>query len=228
MDDLTVLFLTNNELPKKWAEFQHKTLLDAHDGPIITISRKPMPGTNLIQTEPKSSGNVYKQMLRGAKIATTEYVAVAEDDSLYPQEHFQYRPPKDVFAYNKTHWSLFAWGEPIFNWRDRRGNYTLICSRELLIDALEEREAKWPDGVPEDKAGELARPRVEDRLGVIHRKAEDFYTPVAVINICHKWGLDERASRQRKTVGWLRAYEIPHWGRAEDVIKHFNDSTDTW
>lgn len=218
---LTAIFLTNNELPEKWVAFHRQKLLEAHDGAIITISRKPMPGFNLIQTEPKSSSNVYKQMLRAARIADTEYIAMVEDDSLYPKEHFLYRPPHDVFAYNKTHWSLFTWGEPVYNWRDRQGNYTLICNRKLLIEALEEREAKYPQGIPEHLAGELGRPRIEDRLGVTRRKSEEFYTGVAVINICHKWGLDDRARRQRKTVGWLRAYDIPHWGRAEDLIKNF-------
>lgn len=221
MHDLTAIFLTNNELPEKWVAFHRKKLDESFQGPLITVSRKPMPGVNLIQTEPKSSSNVYKQMLRAARLADTEYVAIVEDDSLYPPEHFLYRPEPDVFAYNKTHWSLFTWGEPIFNWRDRMGNYTLICNRQLLIDALEEREAKYPDGIPEDLAGELGRQRIEDRIGVTRRKSEEFYTPVAVINICHKWGLDDRARRKRKTVGWLRAYDIPYWGKAEDLIKHF-------
>jgi hypothetical protein len=221
MSELTVIFLTNNELPEKWARFHYSKLLEAHAGPMITVSRKPMPGTNLLQTEPKSASNVYKQMLRAAKLADTEYIGIAEDDSLYPAEHFLYRPPADVFAYNKTHWSLFEWGEPIYNWRDRKGNYTLICNRELLINALEERFAKHPNGLPE--AGELGRHRIEDSLGVTRQKSEEFYTGVAVVNICHKWGLDDRAKRKRKTVGWLRAHDIPHWGRAEDLIKNFKD-----
>jgi len=219
-NNLTAIFLTNNELPDKWMAFHKKCLLEAHQGDIITCSRKPMdiPGINIIQTEPKSQMNVYWQMLKAARLATTEYIAIVEDDSLYPAEHFLYRPAPDVFAYNKTHWSLFTWGEPVYNWRDRKGNYTMVCSRQLLLDALEER---FSEPRASGAWGELGRPQIEDSLGVTRRKSEDFYTGVAVINICHKWGLDDRTRRRRKTLGWLRAYDIPHWGRSDTLIQHF-------
>jgi HJR/Mrr/RecB family endonuclease len=64
-----------------------------YNNPVISISREPMDfGTNLIQEETKDKSNIFRQVLRGAKLAQTEYIAIAEDDTLYPPEHFKLRP----------------------------------------------------------------------------------------------------------------------------------------
>lgn len=220
--DLTILFLTLNKLPAEWTEYHKKTLLKAADNyPIITISKEPMWGENILQDEEPSVDNIYRQMLRGAELARTPYVAIAEDDVLYPREHFLYRPPLDTFAYNLCRWSLYTWGEPIYNYRGRRGNFALIAPRELLIEALKERFAKYPNGIPEGKNGELGRPRVDNRLGVIQRNAIDFYTEVAVVVFHHDFEIDPVAQRHRKAMGLLRAYDVPYWGRANELVKHF-------
>src|SRR5437016_5786451 len=99
MKDLTIIFLTASKLPKKWALFQKEKLLEAvPDTPIITISKEPLDwGTNILQTEPYGTSNIWVQLLKGAKTATTKFIAVAEDDVLYPKEHFEFRPPEDLF-----------------------------------------------------------------------------------------------------------------------------------
>ena len=58
--DITVIFLTANRVPEKWAEFQKQKLLEAAAShPIVTISRKPLDwGINLIQTEPWGGSNI--------------------------------------------------------------------------------------------------------------------------------------------------------------------------
>jgi hypothetical protein len=223
MNDITIIYLTVNEVPNEWQEFQIETLKKAiGDTPVISISRKSMDfGDNYLQFEDKSCSNVYRQILRGAKLAKTEYIAIAEDDSLYPEDHFRYRPAKGVVGYNMSHWSLFNWGEPIYNWRNRRGGYTMIAERQLVIDALEERFHKYPNGIPESMAGEIGRERVEKQMGVTVQKVEEFTTNTPIINICHDNGLDDRARRHRKNLGTLRAYDIPYWGKASDLIIHF-------
>lgn len=191
------------------------------DCPAITVSREPMDwGTNIIQTEEASSSNVYFQMLRAAKIATTPYIAVAEDDVLYQREHFLIRPPLDAFAYNMCRWSLFTWA-PIYNHRDWRGNFALIAPRELLIEALEERFAKFPDGIPEGLAGELGREAIEKRLGVTRRKVMEFWTTTPIVVFHHDFEMDRLAREHKKRMSMIRAYDIPHWGKAEELVKHF-------
>ena len=97
----------------------------------------------------------------------------------------------------------------------------MICSRKLLIEALEERFAKYPNGTPPELSGELGRWRSDNALGLTIRKAVDFYTNNPIINFNHEFGLDDRAKRRRKTYGTLRAYDIPTWGKAEDLVKKF-------
>lgn len=221
MNDLTAIFLTNNEVPKRWAEFHKKVLLKALGGaPLITMSREPtLLGRNFLQDKPKSLSNIYWQLLRGAKLATTDYIAVVEDDTLYPKEHFLQRPDKNCIGYNMNHWSLFTWGEPIYSWRNRRGNYSMLSSRELVIEALEERFAKYPDGTPDRITGELGRPMVEHNMGVKSREVQEFETTVGIINFNHSNASDDLQLRQRKSLGEIRAYDIPHWRRAEDLVK---------
>lgn len=218
MNDITILFLTLKKLPLGWQAYHKNVLINAAQGAqIIEIS----PDGDIIQDAPPSSSNVYRQLLRGCQHATTEYIAVAEDDTLYCPDHFQYRPAKGVFAYNQSHWSLFTWGEPMYSWRDRLGNYTLVAHREDVVEALTERFLKYPDGTPEGRTGEIGRWRTDAQLGLTPRKVEEFKTNTPVINIVHQSGLDERARRQRKAHGTLRAYDIPYWGKASDLIKHF-------
>ena len=50
MKDLTVLMLTPNKVPEKWAEYHKTSLLEAiGNTPLITISNKPLDwGINLL------------------------------------------------------------------------------------------------------------------------------------------------------------------------------------
>lgn len=225
MSDITAIFLTQNEVPDKWMEFHNKALLEALDGaPLITLSRKPMPhlpGINVLQDKPRSLSNIYWQLLRGAKMATTDYIAVVEDDTLYPAEHFLQRPAKDKIGYNMNHWSLFTWGEPIYSWRNRRGNYSMLSYRKLVIEALEERFAKYPNGTPDNITGEIGRHMVERNMGITLRDVEEFETTIGLVNFNHQYASDSLQLRQRKSLGELRAYDIPHWRKSEDLVKKF-------
>lgn len=223
MEDLTILYLSASLIPEKFAEYQRKTLKEAAGNyPIISLSRKPLDfGINIIQVGPKCLDTIYREMLRGAKLATTPYIAVAEDDTFYPKEHFTFfRPPLDTFAYNQNRFALFTWGVPTYNWRNRKTNATLIAPRELLIEALEERFKKYPEHIPEKIVGELGRGMVERNLGVTLRKSVEVFSEVSVIQITHDHGSDPRALRHRKALGPIKAYDIPHWGKAKDLIAH--------
>lgn len=222
--DLTIIMLTANRVPEGWARFHKEKLLEAAGSlPIITISRKPLDwGINLLDTEPYTISNIYYQLLRGAKAAKTEFIAVAEDDTLYPKGHFEYRPPLDTFAYNQNRFGVFRWSRrPTYFWKDRISNSTLVAPRKLTIEALEERFAKYPDGTPSHFTGELGRANIEDNLRVSHRKSSWFSTEISVVRIDHELGVDQLSKSHRKGMGILRAYDIPHWGKAEEVVKKF-------
>lgn len=222
--DITIIMLTANRVPKNWAQFHKQKLIEsAGDAPIITISREPLDwGINLLDDKEYTISNIYYQLFQGAKTATTEYIAVAEDDTLYPKEHFEYRPPKDVFSYNQNRFNVFRWSRvPTFFWKDRASNSTLIASRELVIGALEERFKKHPNGTPSRYTGELGRNNIEDSLGVSRRKMTWFSTEISIVRVDHELGIDRLSQTHRKGMGILRAYEIPHWGKASDIVKEF-------
>ncbi len=224
-NDITIIMLTANKVPEAWAKFHKEKLLEsAGNIPIITLSAKPLDwGINVIQTEPYGISNVYWQLLKGARMAKTEFIAVAEDDTLYPKAHFEYRPPADTFCYNQNKFGLFTWGTPTYYWKDRIKNSTLVALRKLTIEALEERFAKYPQGTPAPPyfTGELGRSNIENNLGVTLRKSAWFSTEISVVNIDHEFGIDHLGRTHRKAMGILRSYDIPYWGRAEDLIKKF-------
>lgn len=223
MPDLTIIYLTASLIPKKFANYQRKVLLEAAgDYPIISLSREPLDfGTNFLQIGPKCLDTIYRELLRGAKLAQTPYVAVAEDDTLYPREHFNfYRPDMDTFAYNQNRLALFTWGVPTYSWRNRKTNATLIAPRALLIEALEERFAKWPNGIPENIVGEVGRPMVERNLKVTLRNSIEVFSEVSVIQINHDAGSDDRVRRHRKKLGPIKAFDVPFWGKAEEILKN--------
>lgn len=221
--NITIILLTANRVPEGWAKFHKEKLIEAANGsPIITLSQKPMDwGTNILQNAEYGISNIYYQLLKGAKAAETDFIAVAEDDILYPKEHFEFRPPEDTFAYNMNRFNVFTWGRPTYFWKDRMGNSTLVAPRKLTIEALEERFAKYPDGTPYGITGELGRNNVEDKLGVTRRKSAWFTTETSIIKIDHEFGIDRLARTHRKGMGILRSYDIPYWGKAEDVVKKF-------
>jgi len=220
-NELSVLFLTANQVPQKWAEYQMSTLLMASAGsPLITLSRKPVPwGINILDEEEKSIFNIYFQMLKGARLATTPYIAIAEDDVLYSSEHFAFRPSMDSFAYDMNRLNVFTWSRnPMYFFKNRVSNSMLIAPRELMIEALVERFK----GTRAYKIhGELGRRNVEDRLGVTRRKRVEYFSEGTSIRFDHEAGYDHASRHHRKKEGPIKAYDIPHWGRASELIKKF-------
>lgn len=223
MKDLTIIFLTVNKVPLKWAEYQKQILLEAvGDTHIITISKKPLDwGTNIIQTELECLSNLYWQMLKGAKVAKTPYIAIAEDDALYHKEHFKFRPPLNSFAYNMNRCGLFTWGVPTYFWKGRVTSSVMIAPRELTIEAIEEKFKKYPNGIPNGIAGEMGRHNVEEKQGVTLRNLVEFRTTISVVDFNHDFSIDPTQRSHRKRMGMIRAYDIPHWGRAEKLVKYF-------
>ena len=201
-----------------------KYLLDAiGDLPLISVSFKPMDfGKNICYGEhERSAYNIYKQVLIGAKAATTEYVATAEDDVIYPKEHFEYRPPKDVFAFDENKWSIFTWRkDAIASFRRRRTMTHLIVSREALIKTLEERFAKYPDpkNIPESIFGEPGR--FEAHLGITPLINERYLCPIPSVVFCTEealafssyLGVRKAHSREQTT-------DIPYWGSVKNLLK---------
>ncbi len=150
MSDLTVIYYSDNkldwEIEKKCVEQLKKS---AHNHRIVSVTQKPMDiGDNICIGDIGSSWlNLYKQLQIGVEAATTKYIATAENDCLYTEEHFDFRPPKDdVFYYNENIWFVqWKGNHPELDgmystyWEERRALSQLICTREELLKSLNAR-----------------------------------------------------------------------------------------
>lgn len=223
MNDLTIIYYSANTISPYFFKHTKNALLKAVGKiPIISVSQKPMDlGKNICVGDiGQSNINIYKQVLIGAKETATEYVAMAEDDTLYHESHFKHRPTGEVFAYNMNKWSIFTWSEPpIFSNRGRRTLNALIAPRKLLIEALEERFAKYPEDemIPLKFWGEPGR--YEKYLGVTVRPTERFESEIPIIMFSHPEALNYQQQGERKRLGMERLFKLPYWGEASEIVK---------
>jgi hypothetical protein len=243
-EDLTILYITNSRMPAQWKQFFRENLLKAAEGAkIITISREELDwgDVNITQDQPPSKANIFWQILRGAKLATTPFVATADDDCAYPTGHFNCaRPPMDTFLYNSNRWSLYTWSDPaVYSLKNYlRTNAAFIAPREQLITALEERFAKFPIDDPatlknEWMGGEVGMKKAEQNMGVTVQKIMDFKSEFPLVQMDHDFFTVFREDketverRHRKKPGIIQAYDIPYWGRAEELTKYFKEQNET-
>ena len=241
--DITIIYYTSNYLDdhNPWfLENTKKQLLKAiGDKPMVIVSQKPtMFGPNstnvCVGDIGRSHFNIYWQILQGAKAAKTKFVAMAEDDILYSEPHFNFeyfvKPEmldKQVFFFDMNKVSLFTWTKPpMFSFRSKRMVVNqLIAPRLMLIDAMEERFARkeellkqgWPDRKIMKYWGDPGR--YENHLGVTVRERYDYYSWVPSVVFTHEDAFGYLNHGKRKKLGDLRIIELADWGRAEDIRK---------
>ena len=212
-EELTIVYSSAHKIPENFRENVFKEL-QKNKYPIHEIHVRP---------DQSSIVNYYGDLLNACNYINTPYIAIAEDDTLYPDEHFEYRPPKDTFGYNYTRWNLYTWSNPpFFSLRQRKILATMICERQLFVDFLEERFARDLLGEKLEWWGEPGRNKHEQGLGVTPRKSEIFntYNPLVVFTHPNAFGYmngDKKASK-------IRALSLPYWGTAEGVMNDFYKS----
>jgi hypothetical protein len=144
MNDLTVVYYTNNREKPAFAAAVMKTLLETiGELPLITVSQKPMNiGYNICVGDVGSSTqNTWRQFQIGAMYAETKYVCTAEADCLYPPEYFQYRPTVDnAICCALPMWVLMARkGTAKCYYPKKMGSFgASMMEREPVIAAMEE------------------------------------------------------------------------------------------
>lgn len=227
--DLTIVYITANRLhPQFDANVRSRLEAAAKGYPIISVSKQPkFIGTNIVFPDPSvSKRNIYLQAMEGVQAAGTEYVAIAEDDMLYSMQHFDLRPENGHFGYNVACWHLLTWVDPpLFSYKGRKTHGNLICQRNLYLDAMEERFAKYPtEGMfPEEWWAEPGR--YERLLKVKTRNTQDLVSSPPNICFVHEDALGWTEIGPRLKMGPMRAIEIPYWGRADEVIKLYAKSS---
>lgn len=223
--DLTIVYYTANQVPKKFLEFTQRKLLEAiGDTPLISVSQKPMDfGENIcVGNIGVSTLNIYRQAMEGARRAKTRYIALAEDDALYTPSHFDFRPSEGVFAYNRNIWGLYTWTEPLFSYKGRRSLWALICERDLFIKVMEERFSRYPkdEDVPLNLWGEPGK--YEHQMGVTENKTVMYKSKEPSVVFSHPTALGFLTLGKRKKLGENRTPELEPWGKAENLQAIYN------
>ena len=137
-NQLTVLYCTSNREDESFEKKIRGKLLEViGDHPLISVSQKPIDfGHNICVGDVGSSyRNWYIQLHMAAKLATTEYVAVAEADQLYPPGYFDFHPQNDLYM-NRDLWVLKWWDKNHFR-KKEWGDATVIVRRSFFISRLE-------------------------------------------------------------------------------------------
>ena len=222
--NISIIYYTANKIPDSFADSVRKQLLKSANGiKIISVSQKSIDfGENICVGDiGQKTLNIYRQALIGAKKAKTKNIALCEDDVLYSAEHFDYIPEEDIFAYEKNVWLIYTWTKPpVFSYKGRRNLYGLVCNRELFIEAMEERFAKYPDDKTAPACwGEPGRNEGRGHLKVTERKSDMFSSTVPCIAFSHPTALSYLNLGKRKRLGEELKSELPVWGKVEDVLK---------
>ncbi len=222
--DLTLLYYTANTISDACAKNVREHLLKVtkNEFPIVSVSQKPIDfGTNIcIGKIGKSQYNCYKQILTGATIVKTKYIACCEDDTLYNHDYFSYRPSSDdVFAYNLNWW----YAEETTFWHKAlelkdTGMCQCICSTGELVRVLKKRFEMYPTSPPANSVSKQRAwqepGRCDFLFGIPNAKMEYFRSkkPCLVFNYQGSLGGKRGSWRPQVFVG-----NLPDWGKASDL-----------
>ncbi len=211
--DLTIVYYTANRIPNDMAEKVRASIKQAAGScPIISVSKKPIDfGKNRVVDLPYEPMSIYKQLYIGAQAADTKYVALVEDDCLYTPEHFAYRPPAGVFAYNYHRYNLLTGAVVAYASKFKPVLSQCICERSLLLAAMAERLKAKPK---REHCGEFGL--FEKAIGITEREILEFRTKKPNVVLCHGKNISGR-----KIVKGTIVDELDGWGKATDVAEEY-------
>lgn len=249
MNNLTIIYYTSNHLEETNPYFLGYTKSQLNfaikDFPLIVVSHKPVEKFNqgeytniVLGNIGRSHLNIYRQILIGSKEAKTKYVAMAEDDILYSESHFHSKQIEadlknhpETFVYDMNKVSLFTWTQPpIFSFRSKRKVVNqLLCERDYLVDAMEERFKRVEDhvksgGKEEDLLKFFGDPgRYEKQLRVSPRNSFEVFSQSPSIVFSHPEAFGYLSQGTRKRHGDIKIVELADWGKASDIMKLWGD-----
>jgi len=182
--------------------------------------------------------SMYRQIQEGLKQVKTKWVAIAEHDCVYSQEHFDFIPPDDnYFWYNLNSWFLqyknprFPEMDGMFSYMgNRRVQSQLICDADRLREVTEAQIKAVEDPAwnkvrhnkPIGEPGTIGIKALKMTTGDLHQwikdyligyQAKDFTTTIPNIDIRHGSNLTGPRRGNKKT------FVLPPWGEMSSVIK---------
>jgi len=169
---------------------------------------------------------MFRQILAGLEASDADVVFFCEHDVLYPEEHFEFVPPKkDVIYYNENVWKVDAeTGRALHYWA--RQTSGLCAYRETLLEHYRKRVALVREKGYSTKMG--FEPGTHGRPGrVDDLTSEGWMSKRPLVDIRHGQNLTpsrwkkEEFRNQKYTEGWTEADEVPGWGRTKGRFQEF-------
>ncbi len=202
--DLTVIYYTGHTKPEGFSEKIRQNLLEAiGDLPLISVSQRPLDfGHNICVGEIGPSGkHSYRQRQIGAAAASTPFVAMAEDDTLYPKEYFAFLPTDPQVLYVcESVWELRATRrhQKCFSHKARTDG-AMITGRECFVAGIN-----------------LVLDGAEPGLFAISPR-QGFTTEIPVVAFKTDYCLNARSPVSRTQ----RVRTLPYWGEAHDLLRAY-------
>jgi hypothetical protein len=228
---MDIIYITDSKLDEHIASRCRELLPAAFNGNrIISVSQSPLDfGENIcVGKIGRSSVSMEKQVLAGLNASSSDVVAIAEHDCIYSQEHFEFVPSDlSVFWYNTNLWVL-QYETGVFSYRPRKVFSQLVCGRQQLIRATEDKlamvsDSKWdsrrPIGEPgvADLEKSLQRCKT-DRLKYLMKQyvtrytSAQFTTTIPNIDIRHGGNFTGGRHGRKKTL------KLEPFGYAKDLL----------
>jgi len=140
MSNKTIIYYTSNTEKESFENKVRENILKLSKGlPIISVSQKPMDfGKNICVGELEQNyDNAFYQALVGCEEAKTEYVAMCEDDCLYPEGYFDFEPtdPNVIYTYDNV-WLMWDRHNRTRFYKHGTTAGSIMLSRELYIKML--------------------------------------------------------------------------------------------
>ena len=208
--------MENGEFEKKIRE----NILAVSGGiPIVSVSQKPIDfGKNICVGDVGNSYiNMFRQILIGAREATTLYLVMTEADTLYPENYFSFEPAgENSYRYNNV-WIVFK--EKLYSYR-RKTHFpgAQIIKREYTIKLTED----YLDGGPQWYDGWITN---KDKNG---KDKKDVFNSIPFElfgneNACISF---KTGDAMRKSTNVMHGREnmsmkLPYWGHVSNLRKEY-------
>ncbi len=210
MNKITIVYVTSNREDPAFENLVKQKLLEvAGDHPLISVSQKPIDlGKNICVGDiGQSYMNAYRQLLVGAKAAETEFVMPAESDQLYPPGYFDFVPGDHHLYVYQDLWVLTLGDRSKF-WKKDFGDWVVAIKRDYFISRLEAKIAE-EKVLPPGKVHSIHRRFASNKF-------IRFNVGAPVITIKTDRNINKKTGHTADTT-----YELPHWGKADDLSKYF-------
>ena len=209
----TILYVSSNtQNPTFEKKIINRLLESIGNKPLVSVTQKPMPylGLNICVGEHESSYfNQFRQIMIGFNKITTPYVTIAEADTIYPPEYFEFEPPELGHAYRYDN----CWIQDLnlkrnqnFRWK-KNGHFAQVVDIKLWLEHLNKYFDGKPEWSSENAIGCCLQLPIVDGYDFTGRPVVSFKTDGSL-----------KAKSPTSTVVIPKEF-IDYWGSAEELKK---------